>query len=477
MPIFNSNYLDLFSKSIRDAKTVEDRQALWSSVENPIIEDIPGQTDKLVTILYPLSDTELDGKTSIYLLSSVAGYNFTEDSKFSILPHTNIAYISVVLPCQLRTVYNLVIRHDEDSLPPMVEETSTLYPKPIGESAKFDFLLNDLFAKGRVITDALNKKEIVYYKDMDNPDEIYGKESILELPMAPCLKDISFSFEAAKATRDQLKSEGRFIQDSVRFSDTRLKGVPGYNSPSLTRKYWIYLPPHYNTHASEAYPLMLFLDGSSYVDYIPAHSILEKMISDEVIPPCVGVFFDCAEGMQRNTEYHCNDEFTEFLTQDFIKILRDKHGLNITTDPNRSTIIGTSYAGLAAFYTGLTKPQVFGHVIAQSPAFLVQPFPTLDKMIAGLAEQNKHSSYIFELGRYENQAMEFEYEDGTVQMASSFDAVLHVCKKMEQEGIPIIFHEFVGGHNYVCCRVSLYERLQEVCHNQLKNNMAHSCRR
>lgn len=275
MPIYRSNYLKKFAQSMLEAHAEEKRDALWDSVENPIIEDLPDKTDKLVTFLYRLGDDEVDGKTSIYFLSGVAEYDFTEKSKFSIIPHANIAYLSLVLPGDLRSTYNLVKRYAEDSLPLIgVEPAPPFYPRPIGESAKFDALLNDLFAKGRVATDPLNKKEIIYYKDMDNPEEIYGKESILELPMAPCLAAIPTTFEFSKAVRDRLREEGRLIQDQVQFSDTSLRNVAGYDDASSMRKYWIYLPKDYDPIKKDAYPLMLFLDGSSYLDYIPAHCIL-----------------------------------------------------------------------------------------------------------------------------------------------------------------------------------------------------------
>lgn len=143
----------------------EARDRLWHGVENPIIEDIPDQPDKLVTILYRLSADELDGKISIYFLSGVAGYDLTEQSKFSVIHQTDIAYISLVLPCQLRGAYNLVKLHVEDSIPLVeVGSDAVFYPKAIGESAKFSALLNDLFAKGRVETDPLNKKKLFITK-------------------------------------------------------------------------------------------------------------------------------------------------------------------------------------------------------------------------------------------------------------------------------------------------------------------------
>lgn len=103
-------------------------------------------------------------------------------------------------------------------------------------------LLNDLFAKGRALTDPLNEQEIIYYKDMDHPGEFYGKESILELPMAPFLEAIPTTFEFSKSVRDYLREEGRLIQDQVQFADNCSRGVPGYDDDSSsTRKYWIFL--------------------------------------------------------------------------------------------------------------------------------------------------------------------------------------------------------------------------------------------
>lgn len=462
MPRYRSLSLSQFSEKLT-AASVEKWDELWSDINAPIIEDISETSDKLVTFLYRLGADERDGATSIYLLSGAAGYNFTEQSQFKFIPDTDIAYLSLVLPCELISAYNLVRRHRSDSIPSLdLDSKPPFYPRLVGQSAQFDALLNDLFAKDRVITDPLNKNEIAYYKDMDNPSEIYGKESILELPKAPRLESIPFTFEFAKSTRDKLKQEGRLQLNKLVCSETGLKSLPGYDNASLTRDYWIYLPKGYSQAKKEAYPLMLFLDGSSYLDYIPAHCILEQMIEDKLIPPCVAVFLDYADGLARSVEYNCNQVFTQFLAEEFIPLLQTKHQLNISTKPQHRSLIGVSYSGLAAFYAGLSKPQVFGHIIAQSPALLVQQTETLDKMIEDFAKQNHQTQFIFEMGCYENNPTEFEFADGSIKTVTPLGVVKHVCAKMSEQNIPITFHEFVGGHNYVCFRVSLFDRIREL---------------
>ncbi|MDP3562638.1 MAG: hypothetical protein Q8R83_10720 [Legionellaceae bacterium] len=71
MPTFRSNYLNTFSQMHKTSPN-ETRDILWRGLENPTIEDIPDQTDKLETFLYQLGPDELDGKTSIPIANGVA---------------------------------------------------------------------------------------------------------------------------------------------------------------------------------------------------------------------------------------------------------------------------------------------------------------------------------------------------------------------------------------------------------------------
>ena len=357
---------------------------------------------------------------------------------------------------------------DHLKIPDGVSDT---YPRLIGEDGRFEALLGHLYSENRVIPDPLNLKSITYYKDMDKQDEIFGTESILELPSAPQLADISFSHENSRIVRDFLKQEGRLIEDSVNFAETSLQDLTDYQSTS--RKYWIYLPPNYQTNSTTSYLLMLFLDGSSYLDDMPAHIYLEKLIAAGEIPPFIAVFLNYADGALRTKEYNCNDRFTQFLCCDFIEKLRRENQLNITTDPNCSTIIGASYAGLAAFYATLKRPDMFGHCIAQSPAFVGQPLSKLDAMIHHASLQSNHSTFAFEIGSYENNMMQLEYEDGTVQHCSSLGVMKHVYEEMQENNLTTSLHEFVGGHNYICYRISLYDRIKEVCGRQCQEE--HSC--
>lgn len=89
-------------------------------------------------------------------------------------------------------------------------------------------------------------------------------------------------------------------------------------------------------------------------------------------------------------------------------------------------------------------------------------------MIHAASPQLSHSSFAFEIGTYENNTMQLEYADGTVQSCSSFGVMNHVYEQMRSEVPTVSLHEFVGGHNYICYRISLYDRIREVCQRQLE---------
>lgn len=225
------------------------------------------------------------------------------------------------------------------------------------------------------------------------------------------------------------------------------------------RKYWIYLPNNYDDTSQHTYPLLVFLDGSSYLDYIPAHCILEELIKNNDIPPCIAIFLDCADGPTRNDEYNCNTEFTNFLAKELIPNLISKYHLNIDDNPNSRILVGSSMSGCAAFYAGLTYPESFGKVIMQSPCFLLQK---LDSLKTFIDNSQKLGEFIFEVGTFEKNSVAFEFEDGDVQITSTYDSVQTIKDYMQSANMDVTLHEFAGGHNYVCYRESLYELIHGI---------------
>jgi enterochelin esterase-like enzyme len=326
-----------------------------------------------------------------------------------------------------------------------------------------------LFEQKKIEIDPGNPRKIIYYLDYDNPDEYYGMESVLELPLAPLQSYIPKKFEKVKYDLDMLKHEGRLLENLVQFSETSLKDIDDYRGETSTRKYWIYLPKAFVQNPETQYPLILFLDGSEYVHQIPSPLILDKMIDDQVLPPIIAVYLEYSN-IYRGREYDCNKAFSHFLSDDFFKLLRSKHQLPITHNPRLITIAGSSMSGLAAFFASLMYPSIFGNVIAQSPSFESKEIKAFKKMIDFKIGNCTNCFFTMDIGSYETLPIELQFMDAdkTLQAYSSLEANKEVFNHLSGHGIKTTLHQYTGGHSAICWRGTLSDRLKEIYDFRLK---------
>lgn len=464
--IHTSNLLDRLRSSLLNAESKEEANNIWGQVESPFMEEISDDPDKtLVTFLYRMDPSSKKNQTKIYLNSAIVP-PFSDESCLVEIPGSDILHLSLTLPSTLRTTYSFLRVDDETNNDNSKPVNISPHYTPTGEFKTIHDLLAKLYEHGKVEIDKHNQHKIVYYIDPDNLEKFFAMESILELPMAPKQLCVPSSLELVREERNELKKKNRFFEHSIQFSNTSLKSNSDYNDKS--RKYWIYLPPDYDS--KKTYPLILFLDGGEFIDTIPTQSILEKLITDNVIPPSIAVFFDYSMDI-RQQEYYCDSHFTQFIAKDFMSTLRDKDHLSITNDSRLVTIVGLSFSGLAAFYGALTHPDVFGNSITFSASFESVKRDMLDKLIHLNLAKNHDSQYLIETGSYENLPVELQFQDGTTQAFSINQANKHVFESLNQHGINARKHEFVGGHNSICYRNSLPDRLKEIYEFRLKNRI------
>lgn len=444
-----SNYLKNFIESISDAKTAEERDLLWSKVSTPIYENISDDMDHcLITFLYRI-DPEKQKQYGVTVYTVVTGLAGSSESKMKFVLAADIAYLTLKVPRTLRDTYSfLLIDQNTIQLQPD-EDKSEHYPKLIGNTMKSDFLFGQLMEKGLVELDLRNPKKILYHQDLENPKLLYHQESVIACPDANTDESVEYTWQFNQSHYHALKNEKRFISDQVKFNESMLSTNPDYQNK--VRRYWIYLPKGYDEKTETPYPWMLFTDGVTYALTAPA--ILDRLIQENKIPPCVAVFIDYAEDRLR--EYNGNEDFTNFLANDFIEILHSKNKLNISRNPTLTTIVGSSFGGYCAFYTALTRPAIFGNVIAQSPSFEMKKKDILKKLINQYAPLNHETNFIFQSGYYENIPLELLFEDGTTQAISSNEVCHSVFEYMASRSLKVELNEFMGGHKYVSWYSSL----------------------
>lgn len=122
--------------------------------------------------------------------------------------------------------------------------------------------------------------------------------------------------------------------------------------------------------------ILILMDGQREVmppetDIPSTPTILDGLYESKQLAPQVSVFIPPGpEG--REHEYACSDDFTAFLNQKLIPLLRmapAEGGFGCSDHREQTTIGGTSLGGLAATHAALSHPETFGNVIAQSPGF------------------------------------------------------------------------------------------------------------
>lgn len=161
-------------------------------------------------------------------------------------------------------------------------------------------------------------------------------------------------------------AHGTIIQDIILNSR-----VLGYQTT-----YSIYLPAGYETMGK--LPSIYVTDGYEYLHPKLGNmqTLLDNLIADKKIKPVIAVFIDHREPINRSNnkrmqELAMNKVYLDFFTEELIPEIEAAYP--VVSQANSRAILGTAMGGLTATYFAFTKPDVFGMVGIQSPAFWSKP--------------------------------------------------------------------------------------------------------
>jgi enterochelin esterase family protein len=298
--------------------------AFWKQLKsshNPIIESVPGHPDDaLFTFVWEAEEGEVAVNTLFngwFPLHTPRGFD-----SFTRLADSNVWYTSYTLPRTAQIRYELIA--------------------PKGWHASPD----------RATYFTMDDKEYETFHDPLNPDLIDWNGSVVSHAQGPDAK-----------TRVYLEKRTGTPAGVVETLDVTSKILGN------KRTVRVYLPPGYKSSGRD-YGLLLAYDGNQYTMAVPTPMILDNMIAAKAIPPVVAVFM---ESPDRDVEFPPNDAFQKFVGAELLPQVRAHY--RISRDPSRSAVLGSSYGGLAAVYTGLVHPELFGNVISQSGSFAWSPPP------------------------------------------------------------------------------------------------------
>lgn len=299
--------------------------AFWKQVKathNPIIEAAPGHPDDaLFTFVWEAAPGQVAVNTLFngwFPLHAQRGFD-----TFTRLGESNVWYTSYTLPRTAQFRYELVA--------------------PKGWHASPD--RNTYFT--------MDDKEYETFHDPLNPDLSDWNDSIVSHAQGPDAR-----------TSMYLKKREGIPAGKVENLEIESK-IPGNR-----RTVRVYLPPGYQRSGGKDYGLLLAYDGNQYTLAVPTPMILDNMIAAKAIPPVIAVFM---ESPDRDVEFPPNDDFQKFVGAELIPQVRAHY--HVSRDPSRNAVLGSSYGGLAAVYTGFVHPELFGNVISQSGSFAWAPPP------------------------------------------------------------------------------------------------------
>ena len=210
------------------------------------------------------------------------------------------------------------------------------------------------------------------------------------------------------------------------------------------RRVWVYTPPGYDPSPQHrpAYDLLVAFDGGEYVEDIRLPAILDRLIEERRVPPCVAVLVDDASGAERIDDLGNRAKFADFLGDELVPWARK--GWNVTKDPRRTVVTGSSAGGLAAAFVAFRRPDLFGNVVSQSGAFWRGAEASNDPPYEWLTDQfakasKKDIRFVLEVGASESRGA----------LGGSAPSILEANRKLrdvlKKRGYDVTYAEVANG--------------------------------
>lgn len=384
----------------------------WQEVTTygtPLLEPIPGdEQNMLVTFLWR-SDAEVTNAVLIsYLFGAGASFALNQMTR---LLDTDLWYFSQPVRRDARATYWFSVND------PLV---------PFELRSDEDFKLADFRA------DPLNPRTFVFPPEPDAPADKAVVRSVVEMPEA--------------ALQPWILPRPGVPEGSVTWHNLSSRTL-GNEHPL-----WIYTPPGYTTQA-EPYHLLLLFDGRDHLTVTPTPTTLNNLIAADKIPPLVAVLLDFPDQATRNRELACYPPFDDFLARELLPWLH--HNYHISHLPAQVIVGGASYGGLAATYTALNHPEIYGHVLSQSGSYWWKPEGTdehewLTRQF--VTRPKLPLQFYLDVGLFERTATP---DAGPTQLVAN----RHLRDVLQAKGYPLRYAEFSGGHEYLNWRGTLADGL------------------
>ncbi|MHA2222329.1 MAG: alpha/beta hydrolase [Candidatus Thorarchaeota archaeon] len=218
----------------------------------------------------------------------------------------------------------------------------------------------------------------------------------------------------------------------------------------------VYTPPQYDP--SEKYPCLVLFDGTGFLKYAKANTILDNLIQTKKIKPVIAIFVDAGvkDGQTaRYEEFALNHDFANSMANEVIPFVKDKYSLS---ENNADYVIsGSSYGGLAAIYVAFEYPDRIRNVLSLSGS-------------VHYGEGDEHELLIKQIAFAEPRDivmklyvgnLEGEYHWNSPAWANQLASHRHLETILKMKGYDFTYQEFAGDHSFASWVEPLVEGISE----------------
>ncbi|MFI5845304.1 alpha/beta hydrolase [Catenuloplanes sp. NPDC051500] len=307
-------------------------------------------------------------------------------------PGTDVWHATVALPSRLRTLYYL--GHGDAAGSP-----------------------HDDTGVGETHVDPLNPHRFPFPRDPIDPTDRDCWASLLELPDAP---------------PEPWLTGPRVPRGALSAAEVHSAALGG------PRHVTVYRPA--GVPARELGTLVVF-DGHLAQRVLRMPTLLDRLIAAGRIPPMICLFVHVVDA-GRDDELGTDPAYAEFVARELIPWSRRECGT--TPDPARTGLAGVSLGGLTAAHVALGAPDVFGRVLSQSGSFW-RPGPDgepewLTSRFASLPRADL---------RFYADVGDRETMPGPAGAPPQLDVNRRFRDVLVSRGYPLVYREYLGGHDYV----------------------------
>ncbi|MEZ6187075.1 MAG: alpha/beta hydrolase-fold protein [Planctomycetota bacterium] len=190
----------------------------------------------------------------------------------------------------------------------------------------------------------------------------YGENTILiRDPLNPLKARDPYGANSVCTTQGYERPDWTFPQADTR--EGRLEELEVYSEAfGEQRSLQIYLPARFRD--SRRYPLLIMHDGSDYLRYSVAKTVLDNLIHRLEIPPMIVAFSNPGDRLR---EYAADPRHARHIVEEVLPAVCAEYP--IEDRPASRCIMGASFGGVASLSTAWRYPGVFGNLFLQSGSF------------------------------------------------------------------------------------------------------------